>query len=178
MLFARRFRSKLPNIRTNPERESIQQAREQERKEKARLKMYKGGKSNVRPQNIKEGETILLERKTTKANSPFDPQPFTAEAVHGTQIVGRRGEEKKVHDIQKWKRVELRPPQQFSWAQQVDMEYPDISLPVPYKAGTEGGLQGLQGEGAGQGQAHIRQESDQVDRFVSRERWSFSIVQI
>ena len=54
------------------------------------------------------------------------------------------------------------------------MEYPNISLPVPYKAGTEGGLQGLKGEGAGQGQAHIRQESDQVDRFVSRERWSFS----
>ena len=154
MLFARRFRTKVPDIRTNPERESIQQAREQERKEKARLKMYKGGKSNVRPQNIKEGETILLERKTTKANSPFDPQPFTAEAVHGTQIVGRRGEEKKVHDIQKWKRVELRPPQQFSWAQQVDVEYPDISLPVPYKAGTEGGLQGLQGEGAGQGRTH------------------------
>ena len=63
----------LPDIRTNPERESIHQAREQERKEKARLKMYKGGKSNV-----KKGETILMERKTTKANSPFDSQPFTA----------------------------------------------------------------------------------------------------
>ena len=83
----------LPDIRTNPERESIQQAKKQESKEKARLKMYNGGKSNVRHQNIKEGETILLERKITNANSQFDPQPFTAEAVHGTQIVGRRGEE-------------------------------------------------------------------------------------
>ena len=51
----------MPDIRTNPERESIQQAREQERKEKARLKMYKGGKFHVGPQNIKEGETILLQ---------------------------------------------------------------------------------------------------------------------
>ena len=40
------------------------------------------------------------------------------------------------------------------WAQQVDMEYPDISLPVPYNAGTKGGVQGLQGEGAGQGRTH------------------------
>ena len=118
----------------------------------------------------RKGKQYSWERKTTKANSPFDPQPITEEAVHGTQIVGRRGEEKKVHDIQKWKRVELRPPQQFSWAQQVDVEYPDISLPVPYKAGTEGGLQGLQGEGAGQGQAHIRQESDQVVEDLSAER--------
>ena len=70
--------------------------------------------------------------------------------------------------------MELRPPQQFSRAQQVDVEDPDISLPVTYNAGTEGALQGLQGEGAGQGQAHIRQESDQVDRFIIRDRWSFS----
>ena len=103
----------------------------------ARQKLYKGGKFNVRPHNIKEGETI----------SPYDPQLFTAEEVHGTHIVGRGGEERKVCDIQKWKRVEFRPPQQFSRAQQVDVEDPDISLPVTYQAETEWGLQGLQGEG-------------------------------
>ena len=54
--------------------------------------------------------------------------------------------------------MELRPPQQFSRAQQVDVEDPDISLPVTYNAGTEGALQRLQGEGAGQGQAHIRHQ--------------------
>ena len=58
------------------------------------------------------GDTILLERKTTKANSPYDPQPYTAEAVHGTQIVGRRGEERKVRYSQKWKWMEIRPVQQ------------------------------------------------------------------
>ena len=75
--------------------------------------MYKDKKSYVRPHNIKEGDTILLERKVTKANSPYDPWPYTAEAVHGTQIVGRRGEERKVLDSQRWKRVEIRPAQQF-----------------------------------------------------------------
>ena len=76
--------------------------------------MYKDSKSTVRPLNIKEGDTILLERKTTKTNSPYDPQPYTAEAIHGTQIVCRRGEERKMCDSQKWKRVELRLVQQFS----------------------------------------------------------------
>ncbi len=52
--------------------------------------MYKDAKANVKPHNIKEGDTILLQRKSTKSKSPYDPQPFTAEEVHGTQVVGRR----------------------------------------------------------------------------------------
>ena len=58
--------AKLPDKRTNPEREGIHQGRVQYRKEKARQKLYKGGKSNVRPHNIKERETILLERRLTR----------------------------------------------------------------------------------------------------------------
>ena len=90
------------------DREDIQQAREHDKKEKARQKMYKDNKSNVRPHNIKEGDIILLERKTTKANSPCDPQPYTAEAVQGTQIAGKRGEEREARDSQKWKKMEIR----------------------------------------------------------------------
>ena len=83
------------------DREDIQQAREHDKKEKARQKMCKDNKSNVRPHNIKE-------RKTTKANSPCDPQPHTAEAAHGTQIAGKRGEEREARDSQKWKKMEIR----------------------------------------------------------------------
>jgi hypothetical protein len=63
LLFARKFRTKLPDIRTNPVMQDIQQARDQDRKEKARQKMYKDGKSTVRPHQIKEGDTILMERE-------------------------------------------------------------------------------------------------------------------
>ena len=72
------------------ERADIQQARQQDREAKAKQKMYKDAKANVKPHNIKECNTILLQRKSTKSKSPFDPQPFTAEEVHGTQVVGRR----------------------------------------------------------------------------------------
>ena len=175
LLFARKFRTKLPDIRTNPAREDIQQARDQDRKEKARQKMYKDNKSNVRPHNIKEGDTILLERKTTKANSPYDPQPYTAEAVHGTQIVGKRGEERKVRDSQKWKRVEIRPAQRFSRTrQETGEEDPDIGLPVTYQSEPGDARLQRQTEGAGQGQPPAAGEEVGRQRPVIRERWSFS----
>ena len=59
------------------------------------------------------GDTILLERKTTKSDSPYDPRPYTAEEVHGTLIVGRRGEGRKEKGSQRWKKVKLATKQQF-----------------------------------------------------------------
>ena len=50
-----------PDIRTNLDREDMQQAREQDRMEKARQEMH---------EDNKEGDTIVQERKTTKANPP------------------------------------------------------------------------------------------------------------
>ena len=38
--------------------------------------MYKDNESNVRPLKIKEGDTILLDRKTIKAISLYYPQPY------------------------------------------------------------------------------------------------------
>ena len=157
------------------DREDIQQAQEHDRKEKARQKMNKDNKSNVRPHNIKEGDTILLERKTTKANSPCDPQPHTDEAVHGTQIVGKRGEEREVRDSQKWKKVEIRLAQRFTKTrQETGEEDPDIGLPVTYQSGPGDASQHHQAEGAGQGQPPGAGEVDGRHRSASRESWSFS----
>ena len=77
----------------------------------------------------RKGDTILLQRKSIKSKSPYDPQPFTAEKVHGTQVNRRRGEEIKVRDSQKWKRVELRAAQQFSRNREKEGN-PDIGLPA------------------------------------------------
>jgi len=176
LLFARKFRTKLPDIRTNPVRQDIQEARDQDRKEKARQKMYKDGKSTVRPHKIQEGDTILLERRTTKSDSPYDPQPFTAVAVHGTQIVGLRGEERKVRDSQKWKRVEIRTTQEFSRSREEEREDPDIGLPVTYQAGTEQaqGQGQEEGDGGREGEGQAAGREDRRQREASRERWSFS----
>ena len=176
MLFARKYRTKLPDIRTNPavERLNIQQARQQDRKVKATQKMYKDAKATVRPHNIKEGDTILLQRKSTKSKSLYDPQPFTAEKVHGTQVIGRRGEEIKVRDRQKWKRVQLRAAQQFSRKRETEGD-PDIGLPATYE-GTQEGHRGDQGQAGDHQQPQQGQEGPQAQEQGggSRERWSFS----
>ena len=52
--------------------------------------MYKDGKATVRGHNIKVGDDILMERKTTKNTSPYDPRPYKATEVIGTQIKGER----------------------------------------------------------------------------------------
>ena len=70
----------------------IEQARQQDRLVKSKQEMYKDTKATVKPHNIKEGDSILLQRKSTKSKSPHDPQPFTVEEVHGTRVKGRRGE--------------------------------------------------------------------------------------
>ena len=82
-----------------------------------------------------------------------NPQPYTAEAVHGTQIVGIRGEERKVRDSQKWKKVEIRPASRFTKTrQETGEEDPDIGPPVTYLSGPGYASQRHQVKGAGQGQ--------------------------
>ena len=98
----------------------------------------------------------MLERKTTKGKSPYDPQPYTAEAVHGTQLVGKRGGERKVRDSQEWKKVEIRPAQRLSRKRQETRGGdPDIGLPDTYQSGLGDASQRHQAEGAGQGQPSV-----------------------
>ena len=61
---------------------------EEDTQVKSKQKMHKDAKATVKPHNIKEGDTFLLLRKSTKSKSP---------AAHGTRIKGRRGEEKGSH---------------------------------------------------------------------------------
>ena len=108
-----------------------------------------------------------MERKTTKSDSPYDPHPYTAVAVHGTQVVGSRGVERKVCDSQKWKRVEIRTAQKFSRSREEEREDPDIRLPATYGAGT--------GQEQGQGQAKgdrggKEKDKQQKGRIGDRER--------
>ena len=61
------------------------------RQVKAKQNMYKDAKATVKPHSIKEGDTILLQTKSTKSKSPYDPQPFNAEEVTALRSLG--GEE-------------------------------------------------------------------------------------
>ena len=105
----------------------------------------------------------------------YDPQPCIAEAVHGTPIVDKRGEERKARNSQKRKRVEIRPVQRFSLtSQETRDEDPDSGLPVTYQPGPGDARQQHQAEGAGRGQSPAAGKEVGMQRSVSRERRSFS----
>ena len=50
---------------------------------------------------------MLLKRKTTKRDSPYDPDPFLVTSVWGTQIQGERQGKKKTRDAQRWKKLQV-----------------------------------------------------------------------
>ena len=88
------------------DREDIREAVRQDKEAKERQKRYKDDKKYVQPHSIKVGDKVLLERKVTKTQTPYDPAHYTVTSTHGTQITGRRGEvEEKTRDAQKWKKV-------------------------------------------------------------------------
>ena len=130
LLFGRKFRVRLPDIRTNPatDRQDLQEARVADLKAKLKMKRYKDAKGNVREHKIKQGDLILLKRKTTKHRSPFDPDPFIAIHVNGTQIQGERDGTTKTRDAQRWKKLNQKTPKQEQ-AQPQRREDPDIGLP-------------------------------------------------
>ena len=80
-------------------------ARRKDEENKDRMKKYKDEKYYVKPHTIKEGDKVMLERKSTKKNSPYDPKHYEVVEVIGTQIKAKREESIKVRDAQKWKVV-------------------------------------------------------------------------
>ncbi|KAF0296163.1 hypothetical protein FJT64_006315 [Amphibalanus amphitrite] len=54
-------------------------------------KAYKDTPKNVRPHNIQTGDTVLLQRRSTKTASRYDPEPYKVVQMKGTQITATRG---------------------------------------------------------------------------------------
>ena len=122
LLFGRKFVTTLPDLRSNPARgrKDVQEARECDRIKKEKMKAYKDGKNNVRPTNLQVGDKVLLKRKSTKHNSPYDPRPYTVTRIWGTQVEGTRDTDSKTRDAQLWKKVVItQHPKRFGQKEEV-----------------------------------------------------------
>ena len=129
LLFGRKFRTKLPDLRPNPakNRPDILAARAADTEAKARMKLYKDNKATVQPTAIRQGDRVLLKQKTTKLNSVYDPEPYTVTRTWGSQIEAERDGMRKLRDAQRWKKVALRPRQQFQLAPSTRSGYQDTA---------------------------------------------------
>ena len=108
--------TKLPDLRVSQAkgRQDILEARESDKKAKEAMKLQKDKGKYVRPHNIGPGDQVLLlRRRTTKHEGPYDPEPFTVTDTKGTQIRAEREGEVKKRDSQRWKKVEVRPGRSF-----------------------------------------------------------------
>ena len=106
LLFRRRFKTKLPDPRTNPakERKDAVDAKKVDKLAKERMKKYKDTSMHVKDHDMPVGDLIIAEKKTNKHHSIYDPKPYKVVAVHGTQIKGMRKDRKyKTRDSQKLK---------------------------------------------------------------------------
>ena len=52
---------------------------------------------------------VIIGRRQTKRNSLYDPAPFEVTELHGTQVVAKRGQERKTRDSQYWKKTNTYP---------------------------------------------------------------------
>ena len=99
----RRYKTRLPYLQKEPS-PFIQEARENERTQKDKQKMYKDMKPYVKPHNIKVGDMVLLSQKKTKKDPPYDFDPYMVTDVKGHQISATREDRSITRDAQKWKR--------------------------------------------------------------------------
>lgn len=141
LLYGRLYKTRLPDMRTDPaaSRPDILKARERDKQAKLKQKEYKDSKTNVKAHTIQEGDKVLLGRKQTKLTSPYDPAPYTVTQVHGTQIVARRGDQQKTRDSQYWKKVDTVPRKDFTAIRErgfrrLDDYLPDIGPPAAGQA--------------------------------------------
>ena len=104
MMFSKReYRTRLLEYRKHEECEIVREAQEEDRRQKARQKIYKDNKCYVKPHTFTIGDTVLLSQKKTKMKPPYDPDPYTVTDVRGHQITAERGGKFFTRNAQKWK---------------------------------------------------------------------------
>ncbi len=100
VLFNRKFQVRLPQKNDSTPDPMIVQ---KNLRAKAQQKAYKDAKANVKPHNIKVGDSVLLLQKQSKTKPRYDPQPYTVTDVQETQVIAARGTTIRKRDAQRFK---------------------------------------------------------------------------
>ena len=134
LLFGRKFRTILPDLRTNPARarRDILEARAADQVAKERMAAYKDNKTTVRTTSIKPGDLVLLKQKSSKLRPTYDPEPYKVTQTWGTQIEAKRDGIAKKRDAQRWKKVNPRAsivPRTTTFTRSRYLEDPDVGVP-------------------------------------------------
>ncbi|XP_037028486.1 uncharacterized protein K02A2.6-like [Bradysia coprophila] len=88
MMFSRNIRDKLPSIRA-PRSENDEEVRDRDTEMKNKGKQYADTKRHAEPNEIREGDNVVLKRQkpTNKLSSTFEPTTYTVKERKGSEIV-------------------------------------------------------------------------------------------
>ena len=64
---------------------------------------------HAQPKEISPGDQVLLKQEKTTTKPPYNPDPFTVEKVEGNRLTLNKGEQRRVRDKNKVKRIPQRP---------------------------------------------------------------------
>ena len=110
LMFGRKMKTKLPRVKEKKEETDLdKEIREKHKKEKEKQKKYADEKRKAKEKDIKEGDKVIIKRKKTTINSPWDPAPYQVKEVHGDKLKLERGGEKKERAKGRVKVVPERP---------------------------------------------------------------------
>lgn len=134
LLFGRKFRTRLPDVRPNPaqNRPDIIEARERDTAAKAKMKAYKDERCHAKPHTIRAGDSVMLKRKSSKHVTMYDPDHYTVSDVWGTQITAERRGRIKTRDAQRWKKITLGPKRQYKPTPQASTYLADPDIGASY----------------------------------------------
>ena len=109
ILFNRPYKGRVPVYRPETPAQD-DDIRKKDDQAKQLQKHYKDRKSNVRPHNMKVGDSVLLMNRQTKGSTrtPYDPDPYRVTNIRGHQITAARRGATRVRDAKKFKKVEVR----------------------------------------------------------------------
>ena len=96
-LNGRKLKITLPEVSPTPARKhTLQETRktmaERDAEQNSRIKAYSDSKLGTKPNNIKQGDTVLVRQtKKNKLSTPFNPEPLVVEEKKGSMVTASDG---------------------------------------------------------------------------------------
>ena len=110
MLFGRKIHTKLPRISVPKESEVDKDVRKKHDQKKLKQKDQHDKRHQAKEKLVEIGDQVLIQRKKSTVNSPFDPDPFTVTGVDGNKVsMERKDGTSRIRDKNQIKVVPKRP---------------------------------------------------------------------
>jgi len=94
LLFNRAYRARLPTVGRPAQPEHCdQEVRDANWRAKQMQKRYKDAPTNVKPNNIRQGDDVLLLGRGSKTSPRYDPLPYKVVDTRGSRITATRDQQ-------------------------------------------------------------------------------------